>query len=59
MAKKIVVRVKGKQHTYTSVAKAAKAAGMNYSTFYMRLVKGVRASTAFRQPVRKYEQASA
>ena len=43
-----------KKRVFKSVRLAAKAAGMPYMTFYMRLRAGVKPVTAAKKPVRVY-----
>lgn len=48
-----------KKKVYKSIRLAAEAAGVPYMTFYMRLRMGMKASTAMKKPVRKYEKKEA
>lgn len=43
-----------KKKVYPSIRLAAKAAGVPYMTFYMRLRMGTKPATAAHKPVRKY-----
>jgi len=45
-----------KKRVFKSVRLAAKAAGMPYMTFYMRLRAGVKPVTAAKKPVRVYKK---
>jgi len=58
MANKITVRTKKGKRTFKNMMAAAKAAGIPYITFYMRVRAGLPASTAFKAPVRPYRKAA-
>lgn len=45
-----------KKKQYASIKLAAKAAGVPYMTYYMRLRFGVKPAEAAKKPVRKYER---
>jgi len=45
-----------KKKQFKSIKLAAKAAGVPYMTFYMRLRMGTKPATAAHKPVRKYER---
>lgn len=58
MSNKITVRTKQGKKTFKNLKAAAKAAGMPYMTFYMRVRAGLPVSTAFKAPVREYRRAA-
>ena len=45
-----------KKKAYRSIKLAAKAAGVSYMTYYMRLRAGDKPATAAKKPVRKYQR---
>ncbi len=51
-----MVSMGSKKKYYRSIKLAAKAAGVSYMTFYMRLRAGDKPSVAAKKPVRKYEK---
>lgn len=58
MSNKVTVRTKTGKKTFKNLKAAAKAAGMPYMTFYMRVRAGMPASTALKLPVRGYRKAA-
>lgn len=54
----VTVSMGNKRKTFRSIQEAAKAAGMPYMTYYMRLRFGVKPVTAATRPVRKYRKAA-
>lgn len=53
----VTLSLGNKKRTFKSIKLAAKAAGMEYITLYMRLRSGVKPSVAVKKPVRKYTHA--
>ena len=51
-----MVSMGSKKKAYRSIKLAAKAAGVSYMTYYMRLRAGDKPPTAAKKPVRKYQR---